>query len=103
MRATPSADLPGEAHLVGDHDHGHALVGQLLHDVQHLADQLRVERRGRLVEEHQLGLHGQRAGDRDPLLLAAGELRRVGVELVVEADPVEQLGASSSACSCYTS
>ena len=47
------------------------------HDVQHLVDHLRVERRGRLVEEHHLGLHRQRAGDRDALLLAAGQLRRV--------------------------
>ncbi len=45
-------------------------------DVEHLADQLGVERRGRLVEQHQLRLHRQRAGDRDALLLAAGELRR---------------------------
>ena len=33
------------------------------------------------------GLHRERAGDRDALLLAAGELRRVGVGLVREADP----------------
>ena len=37
------------------------------------------------------GLHGQRAGDGDPLLLAAGELRRVLVGLVGDADPLEQL------------
>ena len=30
--------------------------------------------RGRLVEQHQLGVHRERAGDRDALLLAAGEL-----------------------------
>ena len=65
--------------------------GELLHHVQHLADELRVERRGRLVEQHQLRLHRQRARDRDALLLAAGELRRVGVELVGQADAVEQL------------
>ena len=33
--------------------------GPALHDVEHLAHQLRVQRRGGLVEEHQLGLHGQ--------------------------------------------
>jgi hypothetical protein len=38
-----------------------------------VADQLGIERRGRLVEEHQLGLHRQGAGDRHPLLLASGE------------------------------
>jgi len=47
------------------------------HHVEHVADELRIERRGRLVEQHQLRLHRQRPGDRDTLLLAAGELRRV--------------------------
>src|SRR5258708_6782326 len=44
-----------------------------------------------LDEQHQLRLHRQRARDRDALLLPAGELRRVVVELVGEADAVEQL------------
>ena len=49
------------------------LLGELLHDGEHLAHELAVERRGRLVEEHQLGLHRERAGDRHALLLAARE------------------------------
>src|SRR6266545_5794503 len=68
------ADSPCKPHLVGDHHHGHALAGEALHDAQHLPDQLRVEGGGRLVEEHELGVHGQGAGDRHPLLLAAREL-----------------------------
>ena len=70
------------------------LCGQVAHDVEHLADQLRVERRGGLVEEHQLGLHRQGAGDRDALLLAAGQLVGVDVHLVAEADAVEQAPAA---------
>ena len=38
-----------------------------------------------------VGSDGQRAGDADALLLAAGELRRVGGRAVAEADQVEQL------------
>ncbi len=68
-------------------------VGQAPHDVEHLADQLGVERRGRLVEEHQLRLHRQRPRDRDPLLLAAGELGRVAVGLVGQPDLGELLAA----------
>ena len=64
-----------------------------LHRVEHLADQLRVERGGRFVEEHELRVHGQRAGDGDALLLAAGELRRVGVDLVRQADLLEERAA----------
>ena len=69
-------DLPGEAHLVGDHDHRHPGGGQVGHQRQHALDQFRVERRGGLVEQHHLGRHRQRPGDRDPLLLAAGEVAR---------------------------
>ena len=84
-------DLAGEADLVGDDDHGHPARRQVPHDGQHLADQLGVQRAGRLVEQHQLGLHRQRAGDGHPLLLAAGQLPRVGVRLVRQPDPLQQL------------
>ena len=46
----PAAHLPGKAHLVGDHHHSHALLGQLLHDLQHLAHHLRVQGGGGLVK-----------------------------------------------------
>src|SRR5262249_32843272 len=48
---------------------------------EHLADELRIERRGRLVEKDRLRLHRQRSRYGHALLLAAGELRRVSVEL----------------------
>ena len=57
-----------------DNHHGHAAAGKLHHDVQYLVDHLRIKRAGRLVEHHRLGVHGERAGDGDALLLAAGEL-----------------------------
>ena len=49
-----------------------------------------IERRGGLVEQHELGLHGERAGDGDALLLAARELAREGVGFVGEPDLREQ-------------
>ena len=61
------------------------------HDVEDLVDHLGVEGRRRLVEEHDLRVHGQRPGDGHPLLLAAGQLGRVLVGLGADADPVEQL------------
>ena len=96
MNTTVSADLAREADLVRDDDHRHADLGEVAHHVEHLADELRVERRGRLVEQHQLRVHRQRARDRDALLLAAGERHRVGVVLVREADAVEQLTSARS-------
>ena len=46
-------------------------------DGQHLADQLGVEGGGGLVEQHDLRVEGERAGDADTLLLTARELGRV--------------------------
>jgi hypothetical protein len=78
---------------VGDHDQRHAVRGQAAHHVEDLPDELGVQRTGGLVEQHQLGLHRQRAGDRDALLLTARQLRRVGVDLVRQPDSVQQLSA----------
>ena len=63
--------LAGEAHLVGDHQHGDAGVGQPLHQLQHLADHLRVKGGGGLVEQDDIRVHGQSAGNGNALLLAA--------------------------------
>ena len=52
----------GETHLVGDAQYGHAALGQLDHDVQHLFEHFRVEGGGGLVERHDPGVHAQRVG-----------------------------------------
>ena len=59
---------------------------QLLHGVEDLADEFGIQGAGGLVEQHQLGVHGQGAGDGDALLLPAAELRRVGRGLVSQPD-----------------
>ena len=79
----------GEAHLVRHDDGGHAVLDKVADQVEHLAHHLRVERRGRLVKEHDVRLHGQRAHDRDTLLLPAGERGRIHVCLVLQADTGE--------------
>src|SRR5213080_3768570 len=53
-------DVAGDAHR-------HPAGGELPDHVQHLRNELRVERARHLVEQHQPRLHGQRAHDRDPL------------------------------------
>jgi hypothetical protein len=85
-------DFPGEAHLVGDEQHGQVmLVRQASDHRKHFADQLRIERRGRLIEEKHPWAHRQRAGDCHSLLLAAGELRGVEILLVGQPQHIEQL------------
>ena len=82
----PVRHLPGEAHLVGHHGHGHPLAGEGHHHVQDLGDHLGVQGGGRLVEEHDLRLHGEGPRDRHPLLLAARELSRIRRGLVRDVD-----------------
>ena len=84
-------NLAGKAHLVGNNDHSHAVVGQLLHDFEYLADHFRVERRGRLVEQHHVRIHCQRTRDGDTLLLTAGKLCRIAVRLIRQTDTRKQL------------
>ena len=74
-----------------DDDHSHTLGGEGAHGAQHLARELRIERGGRLVKEHDVGPHGKRPCDGDALLLSAGELTRVVILAVHEADLGEEL------------
>ena len=66
-------------------------VGEGDHGVEHFVDHFGVERAGGLVEEHDLGLHGEGAGDGDALLLTAGKLGGHFVRLGIHADLGEQL------------
>ena len=53
--------------------------------------QRRIERRKRLVEQHDLGLDRQGTSQRDPLLLAARQLVRVALSVARETHELEQL------------
>src|SRR5262249_6222886 len=49
-----------------------------------------IERAGGLIEQHQRWPHGERPGDGDALLLAAGELEWIGILLVGKPDAGQQ-------------
>ena len=86
------ADLLHHRHLVGN-DHGgdaHAPV-DVLDQPEDAAGGGGVQGGGGLVAQQHLGIGGQGAGDGDALLLAAGELGRVGVGLVGQAHDVQIL------------
>jgi hypothetical protein len=76
---TPTkSDVLDHREVVADEEVGEARAAlQVLHQVQDLRLHRDVEGRGRLVADQELGIAGQRAGDRDALALAAGELVRV--------------------------
>ena len=84
----------GELHLVGDKDHGAAFVGEALDDLQHLAHQFRVKRRGRFVEQHGLGVHAQSAGDGGALLLTTGHEGGICGLFFGKADPFQQFSGA---------
>ena len=65
--------------------------------VAQLHADLRVQRGQRLVEQQHRGLHRQGPGQRDALLLAAGELVGVAVLELREADELEHLAAPGRA------
>ena len=77
--------------VVGDHHDGLAeVVDAVAQQGEHLAGGAGVERAGRLVGEDDGRVGDQRAGDRDPLLLAAGQRAGQVPAAVAEADPLEQ-------------
>ena len=78
--------------LVVGHEHRRRLgPGEHVGDVAAQVDaQRRVERGERLVEQHQRRADRERAGERDPLLLAAGQLVRMPVAEPGEPDQLEQ-------------
>ena len=73
----PVPQVADDGEVVGDEQVRHA--GALLdlpEQVQHPRLGRQVQRRDRLVADDQPGVEGERAGDGDPLPLAAGELPR---------------------------
>jgi hypothetical protein len=77
---------------VGHHDHR---LAQALDDVadqgEDLATGVGVQRAGRLVGEEDIRACDERPGDRDALLLAAGELGRAMAQPVGQAGPLDDL------------
>ena len=74
---------------MGYHRHGHAVPGQLLHNLQHLSHHFGVQGGGGLVKQHDVRLHAQGPGDGHPLLLSAGKLMGKGRRLVLQSHPLQ--------------
>src|ERR1700712_2835807 len=93
-----SGSIFGYRQVVRDEDDRLALAVQVLERLDDLATVLRVEVSRRLVREYHVGFHEQRPGNRHPLLLAAGQLRRHPLGLVGEAEVVQQLDRPVMLC-----
>ena len=86
----PVCHLTGKTHLVGDDQHRHTRPRQFLHGVEDLFDHLRVQCRGGFVEQHDLGVHGQRSRQGHTLLLATRQLAGILGGLLGYADSLQQ-------------
>ncbi len=87
-------DVAHHRQVVGDEDVGETRIAllQFLQQVDHLRLDRDIQRRDRLVQDQQVGVAGQGAGDADALALAAGELMRVvAAHGRVDADRGEEL------------
>ena len=72
--------------LVGDDDLGDPLSGEPGEDFRENVLVGDIDAGSGLVHEEDLGVSGQRPGDEDPTLLAAGQGRDVGVGVLAEPD-----------------
>src|SRR6185437_1436536 len=69
QEADAMRNVAREPHLVRRDQHRHPALRELSDHLQHLGDELRIERARHLVEQHELRSHRERADDRDALLL----------------------------------
>ena len=82
----------GDRRVVGGDDQGGTVLRvQAEQQVDDLFADVRIEVPGGLVGQQQAWLHDQGAGDRDSLLLAAGQLGGQGASPVTEPDGVQEL------------
>ena len=73
-----------------DHERDASVFAYLQQQIEHVAAVRAVEIAGRFVGEDQRRIVGQRPRDRDALLLAARQLRRIVMTAIVQSDFVEQ-------------
>ena len=76
----------GEVEVVGRHDDGEAVTGEVGDDQGQLHPAGDVEERRRLVEDEHGRLLGEGAGDEDPLALAVGQLAERSVPQRVDTE-----------------
>src|SRR5450830_1042503 len=79
-------DFLRKTNLMCDDNHRHALVCKFDHHVEDLMDQLHVNGGRRLVEQHELRVHGKRTRYGHPLLLTTTHLSRLVTSTMRQTD-----------------
>src|SRR5688572_8771507 len=78
-------------HVMGRHQDRAASCAKLVEQPPQLPPRVRIEPGGRLVEKQQVRIAGERAGEREALFLAAGELADTARPLAFELDNLQQI------------
>ena len=76
--------------IVGHHNNGMTFAVQLADDFDHILAAGRIQRAGRLIGQNHLAAVHQRAGNRHPLLLAAGKFAGFVLLFAFQAQAVQQ-------------
>ena len=86
----PVGEALGLLHEMGHEEDGDAPIADRLDELPRLAASLRVEARRQLVEDRDLRLADEGKGDREALLLAAGQLPVLRVALLGQPEVVDE-------------
>ena len=76
---------------MGCDDDGGATGVDLPQEVHDFEGEIGIEIAGRFVRQHERRIVDESARDRNPLLFAAGQIARIGIQAVLETDPLEDL------------
>nr|BFE70913.1 hypothetical protein GCM10020092_042140 [Actinoplanes digitatis] len=95
LAVAQDGDLVGDrldlVQLVRDHDRGDAALAEAAQQVEQVPGVGLVQRGGRLVQDEQPDVLGERLGDLHELLLADADVLDQGVGVLLEADPRHQV------------
>ena len=87
------AQIAGQSDIVGNKYHRDSgILFEVLEQIHDLSLNADIERRGRFIEDEQIGVHYQCGGDDHALLLSAAQLVRIAIgDIRWKADSFEQL------------
>ena len=89
LQTDDALGLDGDGVVVGDEDHRVPGGVDILQHGQHLPAGVGVQRAGGLIRQNHRRISRQRPGDGHPLLLAAGELHGLVLQLVAQAHQLQ--------------
>src|SRR5262245_19080100 len=92
----PPANQANQLAVMGRDDDGRSTGIDFTKQVHDFERQIRIEISGRFVREYERGIVDERPGDRDALLLSAGEVPGIRIDAMLQAHPLEHLKGAAT-------